>query len=243
MGTIVKELVYLQFLYNQEKNIKKLYQEEEKKYEKLKNDKNVLEENKNEMLLNIKEIEKMLNEELGKRDEINKRINILNENKDKIKIARQLKSWEKELEHQQQELRAIQYQIDYNTTIMEEKKSELDKIEQKIKEIENKMNETMKLFESIKEKHKDDLLKIENEKSKIIKEYDVQFIEYFFALLEKNDGNAIVEVDVDACSGCYTILPTFLQGELGPDLKPEDIDLYQCPHCFRYLYYKEWLNY
>lgn len=242
MLQIIKELVYLQDLFNQETEIKKLYNEEESKLNRLEFEKKQTIENKAELEFHIKELEKLLNEELGKRDEINKRINSLNEAKDKIKVARQIKSWEKEMERQEQELKAVQYQIDYNTGILIEKKNEVEKLDNKINELNKKINEINNKIEEIKEKHKDDLQKIETERAKIIKEYDIQFIEYFLSLLEKTNGHAIVEVDIDACSGCYTILPTMLQGELGPDLKKEDIDLYQCPHCARFLFYKEWLS-
>lgn len=240
--TRIKKLVQFQTLYNREQEIRNLYAEEEKKLEKVKNENETLLFSANEIRLNISEMEKKINEELGKRDEINKRIQSLEEGKDKIKIARQIKSWEKEMEKQQQELSLIQAQIDYDTTKQLEMKSELEKINVKIEENNKKASELEEHINSIKVQYKEELSKTQKKQNELKGNFDLQFIEYFEALLKKTRGTAIVEVEQDACSGCYTILPTSLQGELGEDLKADDIEIYQCPHCFRYLYYKVWIE-
>ncbi len=240
--TRIKNLVQLQNLFNREKEIKNLYSEEEKKMEKVKLENDSLEVSENEIKTNINEMEKKINEELGKRDEINKRINNLEEGKEKIKIARQIKSWEKEMEKQQQELSLIQAQIDYDTAKQLEMKNELEKITLKITENNDKITELEEHINSIKKEYKKELDKTMKEQNKLRTEFDLQFIEYYESLINKTGGTAIVEVEQDACAGCYTVLPTNLQGELGEELKSENIDLYQCPHCFRYLYYKSWLE-
>jgi hypothetical protein len=238
----IKSLVQLQKLYNREREIKNLYSEEEKKMEKVKQENDVLKTSENEIMTNINEMEKKINEELGKRDEINRRINSLEEGKEKIKIARQIKSWEKEMEKQQQELSLIQAQIDYDTAKQLEMKNELEKITSKITENDNKIDELEEHINSIKKEYKKELDKTLKDQNKLRAEFDLQFIEYYESLIKKTSGTAIVEVEQDACAGCYTVLPTSLQGELGEDLKVENIDLYQCPHCFRYLYYKSWIE-
>ncbi|OHD76552.1 MAG: hypothetical protein A2355_09190 [Spirochaetes bacterium RIFOXYB1_FULL_32_8] len=219
-----------------------MYKEEEKKHDKLMVENNSLQMSKNDIEINIHEMHKKVNEEIGKRDDINKRINSLNDGKDKIKIARQVKSWEKEMERQQQELSLIQAQIDYDSSKQSEMKVELDKIVVKLDDNNKKVNDLVNQINVIKEKYKDELKDIDKDKIKIRDEFDIQFVEYFEALLIKTCGSAIVEIDDEACLGCYTILPTMLQGELGPDLTIKNIELYQCPHCFRYLYYKQWLK-
>jgi hypothetical protein len=196
----------------------------------------------NEIQTNINEMNKKINEELGKRDEINKRIKSLDDGKDKIKIARQIKSWEKEMEKQQQELSLIQAQIDYDTAKQVEMRTELDKITEKAAENNAKITELDEHISAIKKEYKKELDKTQKDQNKLRAEFDLQFIEYYESLIKKTAGTAIVEVEQDACAGCYTVLPTNLQGELGEDLKPENIDIHQCPHCFRYLYYKSWLE-
>ena len=114
----IERLVVFQNLFNREKEIKELYSEEEKKLEKVRIENESLDSIQADMNVNLQEMNKKINEEVIKRDEINKRINSLNEGKDKIKIARQIKSWEKEMEKQQQELSLIQAQIDYDTSNM-----------------------------------------------------------------------------------------------------------------------------
>ncbi len=238
----IEKLVDFQNLYNREKEIRNLYIEEEKKLEKVKLENESLDSVNNDMSINIEEMNKKITEELIKRDEINRRITSLNDGKDKIKIARQIKSWEKEMEKQQQELSLIQAQIDYDTSKQVEMDNELDKIKAKIDENNNKISELNNHINSIMEQHKKELDDIENKKKQIRIDFDIQFIEYFESLLKKTKGTAIVEVDQDACAGCYTILPTVLQGELGEELAKENIELYQCPHCFRYLFYQVWLD-
>jgi hypothetical protein len=238
----IKNLVQLQKLFNREREIKNLYAEEEKKMEKVKQENDILQTSENEIKTNINEMEKKINEELGKRDEINKRINSLEEGKEKIKIARQIKSWEKEMEKQQQELSLIQAQIDYDTAKQLEMKNELEKITAKINENNEKVTELEAHINSIKKQYKKELDKTLKDQNKLRAEFDLQFIEYYESLMKKTNGSAIVEVEQDACAGCYTVLPTNLQGEIGEELKIENIDLYQCPHCFRYLYYKSWIE-
>lgn len=239
----IKKLVALQHLYLRHKEINNLYQEEESKLDKLTRDNDVLKTNHSDLGINIKEMDKKINEELGKKDEINKRITSLDEGKDKIKIARQLKSWEKEMERMQQELSLIQAQIDYDMTKQLEMKNELERLVTRIAENEEKMSEFKKHIDSIKDEHREELDNIDRE-NKEIKDAvgDTQFLDYFKSMLHKTKGNAIVLVEEDSCAGCNVVLPTYLQGELGPELAPEVISMEQCPHCFRYLYYSEWLD-
>lgn len=238
----IQNLVKFQNLYNREKEIKKLYAEEEKKLDKVKNENDYLITNQTEMNTNIHEMDRKINEEIGKRDEINKRIRSLDDGKDKIKIARQIKSLEKEMEKQQQELSLIQAQIDYDTSKQMEMKTELEKINSKIEDNNKKISDLEGHINAIKQDHKGELEAIQNQQTDFRTEFDLQFIEYFESLLKKTKGSAIVEVDQDACAGCYTILPTILQGELGEDYSSGDVEIHQCPHCFRYLYYQSWMQ-
>jgi predicted nucleic acid-binding Zn-ribbon protein len=238
----IEKLVEFQNFYNREKQIKDLYAEEESKLAKVQSDNVSLQNSRDDLQVAINEMNKKINDEIGKRDEINKRIKSLDDGKDKIKIARQIKSWEKEMEKQQQEQSLIQAQIDYDTTKKFDLSAELEKIAARVEENNQRNAELEEKINSIKDENKAELDKIESQKEKIRTEFDVQFIEYFEALLTKNNGLAIVEVEEDACAGCYTIMPTFLQGELGDDMSLEAVELYQCPHCFRYLYYRSWLE-
>lgn len=238
----IEKLVTFQNIYNREKEIRNLYAEEEKKLDKLRQENETLLSTSKEMAINVDEMHKKVSDETIKRDDINKRITSLEDSKDKIKIARQIKSWEKEMEKQQQELSLIQAQIDYDSTKQAEMKGELDKVNSKIEDNQAKSKELEEHINTIKSQHKKELSEIDNRKNQIRVDFDVQFIEYFESLLKKTQGVAIVEVDEDACAGCYTVLPTVLQGELGEEMSEDDVEIYQCPHCFRYLYYKSWLG-
>jgi hypothetical protein len=238
----IERLVRLQSLYNREKEIRDLYHEEEKKLERFVSENALMGNSKNDLEINIQEMSRKINEEVGRRDDINKRINSLNDGKDKIKIARQIKSWEKEMERQQQELSLIQAQIDYDMSKNAELRNEHEKVTVRYDENSKKISDLEAQINKIKDEHRDELSDIDSGMKNIHEDFDVQFIEYFEALLRKTNGTAIVEIDDEACLGCYTVLPTNLQGELGTELPTKDIELHQCPHCFRYLYYRNWLT-
>ncbi|OHD54717.1 MAG: hypothetical protein A2Y33_01715 [Spirochaetes bacterium GWF1_51_8] len=238
----VKKLVELQNLFNREKEIKELYKEQEGKLNKVVRENDNLVQTRGDIELNIKEMDKKINEEIGKRDEINTRITNLDEGKDKIKIVRQIKSWEKEMEKMQQEQSLIQAQIEYDTSKQMEYKTEFERLTQKIEENGGRIAEFQKEIDAIKEQHSSELNDIGTTTLDIRRAFAIQFIDYFESMLNKTGGHGIVGVEDDACSGCNTVLPTALQGDLGADIRPEDIELHQCPHCFRYLFFEEWLE-
>jgi predicted nucleic acid-binding Zn-ribbon protein len=238
----VKKLVEMQNLYNREKEIKDLYKEQEARLIKAERENDNLVQTRGDIELTIKEMDKKINEELGKRDEINTRITSLDEGKDKIKIVRQIKSWEKEMEKMQQEQSLIQAQIEYDTSKQLEYKNEQERLSMKIEENKVRIGDFQKEIDVIKEQHSGELNEIISKSGEIRKTFGIQFIDYFDSMLHKTAGAAIVLVEGDACSGCNTILPTALQGDLGADIRPEDIDMHQCPHCFRYLYFEEWME-
>lgn len=239
----IRRLVEFQSLLNRELEINELYGEEERKQKKLQADNNSLGQAYADVDVNYREMDKKVNEEMGRRDEINARINSLNEGKDKIKIARQLKSWEKEMTRMQQELSLIQAQIEYDSSKRTEMNNELERISAKINDNKAKIDELQNHINEIKANHSGELQDIENRFAELREEFDVEFIDYFESMLIKTFGKAIVEIDEDSCSGCNIELPTYLQGNIGPNISVELIKLYQCPHCFRYLYYSEWLEY
>jgi hypothetical protein len=232
----IEKLIELQNLFNRKMEINNLYKEEEQKRDKLIADTESLIQTKGDIQINYNEMNKKINEEIGKRDEINKRIESLEEGKNKIKIARQLKSWEKEMERMQQELSLIQAQINYDSSKQVEMSNELDRIQAKIQENEEKTRGLQSHIDTIKSEHQGELESIEARHNELYEKFEVQFVDYFESMLVKTKGMAIVELDGDACSGCNIILPTQLQGDMGYHLSAELTKLLQCPHCFRYLY-------
>jgi predicted nucleic acid-binding Zn-ribbon protein len=233
----------MQNLFNREKEIKDLYKEQEARLIKSEKENNNLIQTLGDIDLTIKEMNKKINEEIGKRDEINTRIANLDEGKDKIKIVRQIKSWEKEMEKMQQEQSLIQAQIEYDTSKQLEYKNEYERLSAKIEENKVKIADFQKEIDVIKDQHSGELNEIIEKAGEMRKAFGIQFIDYLDSMFHKTNGAAIVLVEGDACSGCNTILPTALQGDLGSDIRPEDIELHQCPHCFRYLYFEEWMDF
>lgn len=239
----IKKLVEYQKLYNREQEIRKKYKDEEKKMEKLLADNATLVSRKNDLEMNIYATQKKLEEEQQKKEQLEKRLHDLDENKDKVKITRQIKAWEKEMETLQQDLNMIIHQIEYETKKQSYTLNELNLVNTKMVENDAKIKAMKETIATIEAEHKPELSYISETKQNIAAEFDLSIIEYFDLLLKKTKGQAIVSVlDGDTCSGCYTILPTMIQGEIGPELPQEEIELQQCPHCFRFLYYPEWLE-
>lgn len=238
----IRNLVNLQNFNNRKLEIHQKYAEQEQRLIKLASDNESFQATADDIAVNVREMEKKINNQIDKREEINKRINSLEEGKDKLKVARQVKSWEKDMERMQQELSLIQAQIDYDTSKRQEMQGEHERILGKITENSEKIKELEEEIRSIKEEFKDELESIDLKVAEIRKLFDTTFIDYFQKMLSKTKGHAIVEVEEDACSGCNIVLPTVLQGDLGPELSHDDITLLQCPHCFRYLFYSEWLD-
>ncbi len=237
----LQKLVEFQQVYQKKIYIHSLYAEEEKKANSLTKENERLEKNLNDLKINISEMERKIVEETNRRDEINKKIKELEDSKEKIKVARQMRSWEKDMEKQKQELSIIQAQIDYDTTKLEEMKKELSSVENTIKDNQTKIDEYVAIATKVKEEHHEEIELIETKEREIKEDFDIQFIEYYEALLRKTEGNALVAVEGDACSGCYTILPTSLQGEIGENVPVDEIQILQCPNCFRFLYHASWL--
>lgn len=238
----LQKLLEFQQVFLKKKHIHSLYVEDEKKAKVL------IEENKkfisqlNELKVNIEQMERKIAEESSKKDEIVKKIADLEEAKEKIKVARQMRSWEKDMEKQKQELSIVQAQIDYDSAKLEEMKKSFSHLDNLIKENQSKIDEYISFADKVKEENKEEIEKNQAKENEIKEDFDIQFIEYFEALLNKTEGNAIVEVEGEACSGCYTILPTSLQGEIGEHVPVDEIQILQCPNCFRFLYHSAWLK-
>lgn len=239
----INKLVTIQELFRREHEIHGLYAEQTKKMDKLVEDNEALQSTADDIGLNISEMDKKIREESDKREAIEGRIASLEENKDKIKIARQLKSWEKDMERMNQELSLIQAQIKYDMGKITEMRNEFERITNRINENAEKIDELKGEIEVIQADHQGELAEIASKIETLRADFEHTFMDYFWGMLKKTKGNAIVEVDEDACSGCNIVLPTHLQGDLGPELSPANITALQCPHCFRYLYYAEWLEY
>jgi len=238
----IKHLVRLQELFNRKREIQGLYRDPEQKYNKISRDYTSLSSTYQDVAMNAEEMDKKIAEQNSKLEEINSRISALEEGKDKIKIARQLKSWEKEMEKMSQEQSLLNAQIEYDSSKVEEMHGEADRINNKLEEQKTKMDEYQEHIEGVKTEYAEEIQDIDEKSLEIERLFEPQFSDYFIAMLTKTQGSAIVTVDEDSCTGCNIILPTLLQGDLGPELTPDQIKIHQCPHCFRYLYYEEWLD-
>ncbi len=238
----ISYLVALQELFNRKQEIQDLYREPDQKLNKVSKEYQALSVTYKDISLNVSEMDKKIEKETTKLEEINNRITSLEEGKDKIKIARQLKSWEKEMEKMQQDQSLLLAQIEYDSSTVEEMRGESERINRKLEEQKAKIDGYEEEIETVKMDHAKEIKEIDTESLKLKENFDPQFSDYFDTMLTKTKGSAIVTVDEESCAGCNIILPTTLQGDLGPNLSVDQMALHQCPHCFRYLYFEKWLE-
>jgi len=236
--TRIYNIIKWQGLYQEKKDILAIYEEDEQKLSKLQKELNyaldnqVKSQEQNSILSDKIELEEK------RLDDILNKIDIMEKDRDNLKMARQIKSWEKDIEKFSQDREIIEAQLYYDKSKIGDITQELDSIviyiethNSEIKELETK------LFE-IRSKTKNKREKIKKNIEDISLQFDTHFVEYFNRLLIKNKGIVMAMIEEDSCSGCNILLPTSYHG--GDTIQDtEDSALLQCPNCFRYLYYNE----
>ena len=97
-------------------------------------------------------------------------------------------------------------------------------------EIEKEIQEKEKELEEAKEK----LEKLLKEREEFSKTVRPPLLSKYEMIRKKRNGKAVVIVDSDTCTGCFMIIPPKVYSELVKSKK-----LLTCPHCGRFLIYRE----
>lgn len=232
----IRSIIRWQDLFKEKREIVQTYESKEKELNQLKESLEISVANKIKLTDQNDALTSKVLQEESQMDHIIDAINALENDKDNLKVTRQIRSWEKDMERYSQEREILEAQLCYD-------KSKIDDITQELANIETNFliqsSEIKKLdteITNIKHSKKGDCDRIDGAMCEISAQFDANFVGYFIRLLSKNSGSVTAMIEQDSCSGCHILLPTSFHG--GDTLQDaEDSALLQCPNCFRYLYY------
>ncbi len=227
----IQNIIRWQELYRQKKSLVAVYESSEIRLAKLKEDHDsaIREQSK---LSELQETlsQKVIQEE-ERLDHILNQIEEMEKDRDNLKMSRQIKSWEKDMDRYVQDRSVVEAQFYYD-------KSKVGDIVQELETLQNNINRYMEEIETletdinaIKAETKDEREAVESEMEGISSQFDAQFVQYLDRLLERNKGIVMAEIEEDSCSGCNILLPTSYHGGDLNDV--DDLDLLQCPNCIQ----------
>ncbi|MGL4367677.1 MAG: hypothetical protein ACRCTQ_05315 [Brevinemataceae bacterium] len=234
----IHNIIRWQELYQSKKVILSTYENDEIKLADLTGEFNFASKEKQKLEEQSEILSTKITKEEERLNNILNRIDEMESDRENLKMVRQIKSWEKEIEKLSQDREVLEAQLYYDKSRMGDIVQEIDKLSEQIGDCTKGMAECEKILNEFKLQTKDERERIESEIETISSQFDSHFAEYFERLLSKNNGIVMAVVEEDSCSGCNILLPTsyhdtdILQDE-------EDSSLLQCPNCFRYLYFSE----
>ncbi|MGL4387821.1 MAG: hypothetical protein ACRCTJ_00300 [Brevinema sp.] len=234
----IRNIIRWQELYQSKRSILAIYEDDETKLEKLQNDSKSSVLNQERLQIQYNALSEKIVSEETRLDDILNKIELMEKDRDNLKMARQIKSWEKDMEKYSQDREILEAQLYYDKSKVSDTAQELETVTQSLSGFIEGIKSLEDSLETVKSEAAGKMKKIEQEMGNISKEFDTHFVEYFDRLLIKNKGVVMAVVEEDSCSGCNILLPTSYHG--GDALQDsEDSALSQCPNCFRYLYYAE----
>ncbi|MGL4563433.1 MAG: hypothetical protein ACRCVW_06245 [Brevinema sp.] len=234
----IRNIIRWQELYQNKRSILAIYEDDENKLTKLKGDIEAAVTNQQKLEAQYATLSEKITSEEVRLDGILNKIELMEKDRDNLKMARQIKSWEKDMEKYSQDREILEAQLYYDKSKVSDIAQELEKVTQHLSVSVQSIKDLEDSLENIKSQTSSEKNRIEDEIIKITLEFDAHFVEYFERLLLKNRGVVMAVVEDDSCSGCNILLPTSYHG--GDTLQDsDDSALPQCPNCFRYLYYSE----
>ncbi len=234
----IQNIIRWQELYKDRKVIVATYEDNEQKLLQLKDDYDLAQNNKIKLIDFSTSLSEKITQEEIRLDHILTQIDNMEKDRDNLKMSRQIKSWEKDMDRYSQDRAVIEAQFYYDKSKMGDITQEIEIIETNIATYTTEIAALEKEINSLKSKTKKEREVIEAGIDSISSEFDTHFTEYFNRLLVKNKGVVMAEIEEDSCSGCNILLPTSYHG--GDTIQDvDDSALLQCPNCFRYLYYTE----
>lgn len=234
----IQNIIRWQELYKDRKVIVATYEDNEQKLLQLKDDYDLAQNNKIKLIDFSTSLSEKITQEEIRLDHILTQIDNMEKDRDNLKMSRQIKSWEKDMDRYSQDRAVIEAQFYYDKSKMGDITQEIEIIETNIATYTTEIAALEKEINSLKSKTKKEREVIEAGIDSISSEFDTHFTEYFNRLLVKNKGVVMADIEEDSCSGCNILLPTSYHG--GDTIQDvDDSALLQCPNCFRYLYYTE----
>lgn len=239
--TRIRDMVAWQEFYNQHKEIVSTYEEDEKKLVKLTTETEGLEQQKTASQTHFESLTQKIESESAKLEHVYTQMDTMEKDRDNLKMARQIKSWEKDMEKYSQDKEVLEAQVYYDKAKQGDLVQALEELEAKVTQNKGDITLLEEALSKIKIETQPEREHLLQEVKKISSHFDSHFMEYFDRLLMKNKGSVLSLIEEDACSVCNIQLPASYLG--GSDLQElEDNALLQCPNCFRYLYSSDIFN-
>lgn len=234
----IRNIIRWQELYQDKKTIVATYESSEQKLTKLTEDFELAQKNQMQLSDLQESLTQKITQEEERLDYILNQIDTMEKDRDNLKMSRQIKSWEKDMEKYAQDRAVVEAQFYYDKSKLGDITQELESIAQNLQTFSNEIATLESEINSVKAETKNEREHIEKEVVQISSQFDTHFVQYFDRLLIKNKGIVMAEIENDSCTGCNILLPTsYHGGDIFQDA--DDSALLQCPNCFRYLYHTE----
>ncbi|MGL5254862.1 MAG: zinc ribbon domain-containing protein [Brevinema sp.] len=236
--TRIRDMVAWQSFYNELKQIVSTYEEDERKLERLTQETQMLEKQKSDAEAQLVSLNQKIESETAKLEHVYSEMDSMEKDRDNLKMARQIKSWEKDMEKYSQDREVLEAQVYYDKAKHGDLVQSLEDVGTKFQANALEISHLTETLNAVKAETLPERTKLEKQLEDVAAHFDTHFMEYFNRLLVKNQGSVLSPIENDACSVCNIHLPTSYLG--GDDLQEtEDSALMQCPNCFRYLYSEE----
>ncbi|MGL5721833.1 MAG: zinc ribbon domain-containing protein [Brevinema sp.] len=233
--TRIRDMVAWQSFYNELKQIVSTYEDDERKLEKLTQETQTLEKQKSDAEAQLASLNQKIESESAKLEHVYSEMDSMEKDRDNLKMARQIKSWEKDMEKYAQDKEVLEAQVYYDKAKQGDLTHALEEVGEKLQANSFEIVQLTEALDAAKAETLPERTKLEEQLQGVAAHFDTHFMEYFNRLLVKNQGSVLSPIENDACSVCNIHLPSSYLG--GNDLhETEDTALMQCPNCFRYLY-------
>ena len=233
--SLIREMLNWQELYIQQMSIFSLYESDEQKLEALTLEVEQLQAKESSLQENLDVFSEKIESQSQKLDKLYSQIEQLEADRENLKMARQVKSWEKEMDNCLQDREVLEAQLYYDKAKMGDISKDFQEITDKIQDNLSKIKDLQSVLDAIKSEHADQMQSLDKQIAIASDKFDTGFAHYFERLLKKNRGYVLSAVEDDSCSICHIELPSSYLGG-NEQQEAEDNSLKQCPNCFRYLY-------
>lgn len=193
--------------------LEKEYEELEKRLKSLKDEKNI--------------IEKSIAEKSTLLENAQRKLTTVKNNKEYEAVLKELDTLKKEMYEEELKVLELDDEIKSNEKEFQACKGKKENVDIQYTEMVNKR-------EKENASNADELEKLKQERKKAVTGIKKQILSKYEMIRKARNNLAIVRVENETCTGCYMKIPPQLYVEV-----KKEHSLHQCPNCQRFLYFKE----
>ena len=147
-----------------------------------------------------------------------------------VKTNKQYDALTREIENSGKTIEQLTKDILSFDGIVVNAKEELLKVKDELKEAVNELEEKQKELDEVAEENEEEELKYKHKRDKVLVRINKEDRQLYERIRKAKNGNAVVPVKRNACSGCYNSVPPQKMVELRQNAK-----IFTCEHCGRIL--------